>query len=194
MEALSAYFLACWLLVRRSRLLRHMPYTSADLTSNHGSGSQMVTILCSVSSQGDTSNLLGCLLAANQLPTQVYTAMYFIVSRHVRHCRFNPLHSDRVLNEDFGIVSTKECRTSRPEVWQLRRFMMTQYVYYRALERHRQRVEAAQLRRQQRHLHYHGLPQHDIRIRPPEFVDPAAAAVRRQSGTVLLHPDCPYTR
>ena len=29
--------------------------------------------------QGDTSNLLGCLLADNQLPTQVYTAMYFIV-------------------------------------------------------------------------------------------------------------------
>jgi hypothetical protein len=41
--------------------------------------------ICSVSdhgctlSQGDTSNLLGCLLADNQLPTQVYTAMYFIV-------------------------------------------------------------------------------------------------------------------
>ena len=30
-------------------------------------------------SQGDTTNLLGCLLADNQLPTQVYTAMYFIV-------------------------------------------------------------------------------------------------------------------
>ncbi len=29
--------------------------------------------------QGDTSNLLGCILAANQLPTQVYTAVYFII-------------------------------------------------------------------------------------------------------------------
>jgi len=77
------------------------------------------------------------------------------------------------------------------------RFMMTQYVYYRALERHRQKTEAAQLRRQQRHLHYHGLPQHEVRIRAPELVD-AAAAVRlryRTSGghrDRLMHPrQCP---
>ena len=57
---------------------------------------------------------------------------------------------------------------------------MTQYVYYRALERHRQRAEAAQLRRQQRHLHYHGLPQREVRIGLPELVDPDSA-VRRPS-------------
>ena len=52
---------------------------------------------------------------------------------------------------------------------------MTQYVYYRAHERHRQRVEAAQMRRQQRHLHYHGLPQRDVRIGAPELVNPDTA-------------------
>jgi len=66
---------------------------------------------------------------------------------------------------------------------------MTQYVYYRALERHRQKTEAAQLRRQQRHLHYHGLPQHEVRIRAPELVD-AAAAVRRRPDAVPSSDVC----
>ena len=64
---------------------------------------------------------------------------------------------------------------------------MTQYVYYRALEKHRQRDEAAQLRRQQRHLHYHGLPQQETRIRPPELLD---AAVRCQPNAILSSDVC----
>ena len=30
--------------------------------------------------QGDTCNLLGCILADNQLPTQTFTAVYFILT------------------------------------------------------------------------------------------------------------------
>ena len=80
-EALSPWFLAEWLLVS-ARLLdvqqqqqqqRGLARSLPGLTGAAGAGitdTPLPPVL-----QGDTSNLLGCLLQGEQLPTTTYTAM-----------------------------------------------------------------------------------------------------------------------
>ena len=64
-EALSAWFLAEWLMVGLSAKL----YPLSHNMLRQGS------LWCVRPSQGDTCNLIGCLLTGDQLVTQTYTAM-----------------------------------------------------------------------------------------------------------------------
>ena len=64
-DALSAWFLAEWLLVR-----------SVCSSTVRSVLEQIIAVDASVAAlQGDTCNLIGCLMTGNQLPTVTYTAM-----------------------------------------------------------------------------------------------------------------------
>jgi hypothetical protein len=68
-EALSPWFLAEWLLVSAARNSTSVCCTFVPLTS------LVHPDKLAAAMQGDTSNLLGCLLQGEQLPTTTYTAM-----------------------------------------------------------------------------------------------------------------------
>ena len=85
-EALSVWFLAEWLLVS-------LPFCferTADLQASAVLLSKVYLLSFTMhlyALQGDTCNLIGCLLTGDQLITQTYTAMYGLLSDNVSHFR-----------------------------------------------------------------------------------------------------------
>lgn len=100
---------------------------------------------------GDTCNLVGCILTGSQLPTQTWTAVYFISADMV---------------------------------------MLLQYIFYMALQRRRQRTQAARILRQRRHLHYAGVSlgvDAEYAGRPSGSSSISAPAFHRPHSEELVH-------
>lgn len=76
-EALSPWFLAQWLMV--CMMLCMPPFQSASLSGRNAVHATHRFLCCPATDaallQGDTTNLIGCLLSGEQLPTTTYTAM-----------------------------------------------------------------------------------------------------------------------